>query len=90
MVTSTADSGASTLRAAIDNTNGFSNCDSITFSLPNPSRITLTTGQLNIDRNLTITGPGAAAPAVARSTATNTPEFSIFPLQQRHDRRYRA
>ncbi|MFN8538481.1 MAG: choice-of-anchor Q domain-containing protein [Thermomicrobiales bacterium] len=78
VVTSTADSGAGTLRAAIDNTNGFSNCDSITFSLPNPSRITLTTGQLNISRNLTITGPGAAALTVARSTATNTPEFSIF------------
>jgi predicted outer membrane repeat protein len=70
VVTITNDSGAGTLRAAIGNTNGFSNCDTITFSLLNPSTITLSSG-IGIGRDLTVTGPGAVALTVSGGNATN-------------------
>ncbi len=60
-VTNTADSGASSLRDAIAMANSG---DTINFSLPNPSTITLTSGTLAIYKNLTITGPGATQLAV--------------------------
>jgi hypothetical protein len=67
VVSSTADNGPNTLRqclASVD-TGG-----TITFSLPNPSTITLTSGELTIARSLTITGPGAAALAVSGNDAS--------------------
>jgi hypothetical protein len=56
IVTTNADSGAGSLRDAIANA-----CDgsTITFSGLVSSPITLTTGELAIDKNLTIQGPGA-------------------------------
>jgi predicted outer membrane repeat protein len=57
-VTSTADSGAGSLRDAIA---AASAGDTIDFNLPSPSTITLTSGYLNINKNLTITGPGATS-----------------------------
>src|SRR5262249_21305783 len=58
VVTSTADSGAGTLRQAIADACA---TDSITFSLGGAAQtITLTSGELVIGKNLTITGPGAA------------------------------
>src|SRR5690242_5874259 len=56
VVTSTADSGAGTLRNAIAAAGGGG---VITFNLPNPSTITLTSSELTIPANLTIQGPGA-------------------------------
>jgi hypothetical protein len=56
-VTSTADDGPGTLRAAITSAG---NNDVLNFSLSYPATITLTTGELFITRNLTITGPGSA------------------------------
>ena len=56
-VTSTADSGSGTLRAAIASAG---NNDVIKFSLSFPATITLTTGELAITKNVTISGPGAA------------------------------
>ncbi len=57
-VTTTADSGAGSLRQAIiDAVAG----DTIAFALPNPSTITLTGGELVIAKTLTIQGPGATA-----------------------------
>lgn len=54
-VTSTADSGAGTLRAALASaTNG----DTINFSLTTPARITLTTGELVVSNSISIIGPG--------------------------------
>lgn len=54
-VTNTSDSGAGSLRQAIaDAASG----DIIIFPLPQPSIITLTTGQLEINKNLSIQGPG--------------------------------
>jgi len=57
-VTNTNDSGAGSLRQAIaDAASG----DTITFNLSNcPCTITLTTGELVINKNLTITGPGTS------------------------------
>lgn len=54
-VTSPLDSGPNTLRQAIIDANSG---DTIDFSLALPNTITLTSGELLIDKNLTITGPG--------------------------------
>src|SRR5262245_42102815 len=55
-VTTTADSGAGSLRQAIvDAAAG----DTIDFNLSYPATITLTSEPLSIDKNLTINGPGA-------------------------------
>jgi hypothetical protein len=55
-VTSTANGGAGTLRDAI---NASAPGDTLTFNLPLPATIKLTTGELFIEQNLTIAGPGA-------------------------------
>lgn len=60
-VTNTADSGVGSLRDAIATANSG---DVINFSLPNPSTITLTSGPLDISKNLVIMGPGATQLAV--------------------------
>jgi hypothetical protein len=74
-VTSTADSGAGSLRQAIlDAASG----DTINFSLPADSTITLTSAELAITKSLTITGPGADTLTVQRSTAGGTPSFRIL------------
>jgi hypothetical protein len=60
VVTSAANAGAGTLRAALGNTDGFANCTAITFALPGggPWTIDLTGPLPLVDRALTITGPG--------------------------------
>src|SRR5947208_3140318 len=52
----------------------------ITFSLPANSTITLTNGQLVIDKNLTIIGPGANTFAIRRNSDSGTPIFRIFTV----------
>jgi murein DD-endopeptidase MepM/ murein hydrolase activator NlpD len=65
-VTSTADDGTSgTLRYAINNA---ANGDSINFGVT--GTIILTQGQLEIDRDLTITGPGATSLAISGNNAS--------------------
>ena len=54
-VTNENDSGPGSLRQAILNA---SSGDTVTFA-PNVTTVTLTSGELVIDKNLTITGPGA-------------------------------
>jgi predicted outer membrane repeat protein len=54
--------------------------DTILFNLPNPDTITLTSGELLINQDLTITGPGADALTIARSSAAGTPAFLIFSI----------
>lgn len=78
VVTSNADSGAGSLRQAIvDACAG----GTITFDMNQVvSPITLTTAHLLINKNLTITGPGANVLTVMRSTAGGTPEFRIFEI----------
>jgi hypothetical protein len=61
-VTNTSDSGAGSLRQAIaDAATG----DTINFSLPASSTITLTSQEIVLDKNLSIEGPGAAALTVS-------------------------
>lgn len=72
-VTSTADSGSGSLRQAIaDAAPG----DTITFALPNPSTITLTS-ELVIAKDLTIVGPGAAALTISGNNTTRA--FFVNP-----------
>ena len=78
-VTNHDDSGPGSLRDAIANA---APGDTIAFELPTPDTITLTTDKLLIDKDLTITGPGADLLTVARSTANGTPAFIIFDIMQ--------
>src|SRR5262245_61520926 len=75
-VTTTADSGAGSLRQAIATAAGG---DTIVFSVT--GAITLTNGELLINKSLAILGPGAGLLSVERSTAAGTPDFRIFNVQ---------
>jgi hypothetical protein len=61
-VTNTNDSGSGSLRDAIAIASPGS---TINFSLPLPATITLTTGELLINKDLTISGPGASSLAIS-------------------------
>jgi hypothetical protein len=74
-VCNTNDSGAGSLRQAIFNA---SSGDTITFA-PSVTTVTLTSGELVIDKNLTITGPGANRLTVQRSPPDG-PQFRIFRI----------
>ncbi len=58
VVTNTNDDGPGSLRAAVGQANGHPG-STITFSLPYPATITLTSGELDLESDVTITGPGA-------------------------------
>lgn len=74
IVTTTADSGAGSLRAAIA---AASDGDTIQFDAAlNGQSITLTSGTLVIDKDITIDGPGANQLAVTKSSGS--PDFDIF------------
>ncbi len=85
-VTNTNDSGAGSLRQAInvaqpDDTITFSdntNNGAVNFFDGNPHTIALTSSELAINKNLSINGPGANLLTVARSSAAGTPQFRIF------------
>jgi hypothetical protein len=81
-VTSTADSGAGSLRQALaDAIDG----DTIEFAPAlNAQTITLTSAELVIDKNITITAPGPDRVGVRRSTANFTPQFRIFHVLPGH------
>jgi hypothetical protein len=79
-VTSTADSGAGSLRDTIA---AAANGDAIQFA-PGLNGIGLTSAELVIDKNITITGPGPDQLAVQRSTATGTAQFRIFHILPGH------
>ncbi|HKR61038.1 MAG TPA: choice-of-anchor Q domain-containing protein [Pyrinomonadaceae bacterium] len=75
-VTNTNDSGPGSLRQAISSANSG---DTISFTLPAGSIITLTSGELLIqNKNLAIVGPGAHELTIQRSTTSGTPQFRIF------------
>ncbi len=82
-VRSTADAGGTcpgadcTLRQAI--ATAFAG-DSINFALISNSVITLTSGQLTLNKSLTIAGPSSALLTVQRSSAAGTPNFRIFEV----------
>lgn len=72
-VTTTADSGPGSLRQALTLAES---CDTITFDLPNPSVITLSS-ELVIATDLKIQGPGVAALTISGNNATRV--FFINP-----------
>ena len=75
-VTNTSDNGPGTLRKAIaDALPG----ETIGFSINGP--IILTNGELLINKNLTISGPGSGSLTIQRSTASRTTDFRIFNIQ---------
>ena len=79
IVTTNADSGPGSLRQAISDA-----CvgSTITFDMSQfSSPITLTTAELAINKNLTISGPGANTLTVQRSTANAIPTFRVFDVQ---------
>src|SRR5215475_11254628 len=55
-VTNTNDSGGGSLRQALADAN---DGDTINFSITTPATITLTSGELMVNKSVTITGPGA-------------------------------
>jgi hypothetical protein len=71
-VTSTADSGAGSLR---DTINAAAPGDTIVFNLPLPATITLTTGEIVIAQNVTIAGPGANLLTVSGNNSSRA--FSV-------------
>src|SRR5438094_8897774 len=76
IVTTTADSGPGSLRDAISTA---APGETISFAVTNA--ITLTNGELVINKNLIIAGPGAAILAIERSTVFGTPAFRIFNIK---------
>jgi len=75
-VINVADSGPGSLRQAIASA---ATGDTIDFAVN--GTITLTTGELAINKDLSITGPGATSLTVERSTAPGTPDFRVFRPQ---------
>src|SRR6266705_2443766 len=73
-VTNPGDIGPGTLREVIA---GALPGDTINFAT-GLGTITLTSGELVIDKDLTISGPGSGNLTIQRSTAGGTPEFRIF------------
>src|SRR5262245_58150602 len=61
IVMNTADAGTGSLRDAISQANAMMGADTITFAAGVTGMITLTTGELLISDDLTITGPGTAS-----------------------------
>jgi hypothetical protein len=78
-VTSAGDNGPGTLRQALA---GAHDGDTIAFGLNLPATISLTSGELVIDKNLTISGPGAQLLTVTR--AQNASHFRIFHITPGH------
>ena len=70
------DTGTGSLRQTILNA---VSGDTIVFSVT--GTITLTSGQMFITKNLTISGPGPGSLTVARSSAGGTSNFRIFYIQ---------
>lgn len=69
-VTNLNDSGAGSLRQAIEDANGAAGADAVTFQAGLTGTITLTTGQLAITDSVDVQGPGAAAITVSGNNAS--------------------
>jgi hypothetical protein len=75
-VTSTDDDGPGTLRAAIAAAGS-----GVTINLAVTGAIVLTNGELVIQTNLSIVGPGPALLTVQRSSDAGTPDFRVFRVE---------
>ncbi|HJT82775.1 MAG TPA: choice-of-anchor Q domain-containing protein [Chthoniobacterales bacterium] len=73
-VTSTADTGPGTLRAALA---AAGNSDVINFAIAFPATITLTTGELTVGADVTVAGPGAANLTVSANNGSRV--FRVGP-----------
>ena len=69
-VTNTSDTGAGSLRQAIDDANNNAGADIIVFDAGSAGTITLTSGQLEITDDVTITGLGAADSIISGNNAS--------------------
>src|SRR5262245_39833561 len=69
-VTNLADDGSCSLRQAIADANGTSEPDAIVFQAGLTGTITLTSGQLNVTRPVTINGPGSGALTISGNNAS--------------------
>ena len=69
-----------TLRAAIQETNNATTDDTINFSLPPSSAITLDSVLPDIAGNFSVNGPGANLLTVQRNAAGGTPDFRLFMI----------
>ncbi len=79
-VTSLADSGPGTLRAAITQADQDITFDTINFDPSVVGTITLASALPDLSQTLTLDGPGASVLTVARSGASGTPAFSVFTV----------
>jgi CSLREA domain-containing protein len=77
VVNTNADSGAGSLRSVLGSACGGS---TITFAPNVRGAIDLTSGELAINKNLTINGPGANLLSVRRSAVAGTANFRIFNI----------
>lgn len=68
-----------TLRAAVEEADFSSNLDFIGFSLPQPSSIVLTLGELVVSSSMNIDGPGARGLTIERG-GVNASNFRIFAI----------
>ena len=74
------DTGAGTLRAAIEQANLDAGLDTITFAPSVTGTITLATALPDLSANVVIAGPGISDLSVARSGQPGTPAFRIFTV----------
>jgi len=77
-VTNGNDTGAGSLRAALGNTDGFANCDTITFA-PGVTQVAVAT-YLTIARAVTLQGPGAGALTIRHSGAASS-QGTVLSIQ---------
>jgi hypothetical protein len=77
-VSSLADAGPNTLRAAITQADLDTTPDTITFAPTVSGTITLVSALPVLSGAITIEGPGQSVLTVARSKASGTPDFDIF------------
>jgi hypothetical protein len=85
VVTSLADGGAGTLRAAIEQANLDAANDTIDFAPSVTGTITLATALPGLSAGMNIVGPGPSVLTVARSNAAGTPNFGVFTIDPRAD-----
>ena len=78
-VTNTNDSGPGSLRQALADVN---DGDTIAFNLGGPAAISLTSGELVINKNIAVMGPGANLLAIVRSQGA--PIFRIVHVRPSH------